>query len=312
MKAVVTGGAGFIGHHLVAGLLEQGHEVAVIDDFSTGLRERLAPFRGRISVAEGSILDAAALDTAFSGCEVVFHEAAIASVARSFAEPRLTEDVNVGGTIEVLLAAARSSVRRVVFAGSSAVYGVPEGPPSSERDRTRPTSPYGASKLAAEYYLHSLGELHGIETAVLRYFNVYGPGQDPTAEYAAVIPRFIAAVLDGRRPTIYGSPDISRDFVHVDDVVDANLLAAGTSSPPRGTWNVASGSRTSLGELLQAVAAATGRDVEPLLETPRPGDIAHSQASIALAQQELGYTVGVPLREGISRLVAWFREAPAI
>ena len=246
MRAAVTGGAGFIGHHLVAALLARGDQVSVIDDFSTGQHSRLQPVDVRVLVTEGSVLDPAALDRALGGCEVVFHHAAIASVARSLVAPRLTNDVNTNGTIEVMLAAARHGVRRVVLAGSSAVYGVPEELPCRESQRPTPLSPYGAGKLAAEHYAHSLGVLHGVETAVLRYFNVYGPGQDPAAEYAAVIPRFITAVLDGRRPIINGSADIARDFVYIDDVVEANLLAARASSPSGITCNVASGLQTTL------------------------------------------------------------------
>jgi nucleoside-diphosphate-sugar epimerase len=174
-----------------------------------------------------------------------------------------------------------------------------------------PRSPYGASKLAAEHYIHSLGRLHGVETVVLRYFNVFGPGQDPASEYAAVVPRFITAVLDGRRPTINGSGEISRDFVYVDDVVAANLLASRAASPSGLTCNIASGSRTSLLELLRAVCVAAGRDVDPVVDLPRPGDIEHSQADISRAHQMLGYSASVPLGEGIARTLTWFRDHSA-
>jgi UDP-glucose 4-epimerase len=309
MRAAVTGGAGFIGHHLVAGLLARGDEVNVIDDFSTGWRSRLVPFGDRVTLTQGSVLDPSALDVALAGCEVVFHEAAIASVARSLLEPRVTNDVNANGTIEVMLAAARHGVRRVVFAGSSAVYGIPESLPCTENQRPAPISPYGASKLAAEHYLHSLGQLHGIETSVLRYFNVYGPGQDPAAEYAAVIPQFITAVIEGRRPTINGSGDISRDFVYIDDVVEANLLAARASSPSGLTFNIASGSQTSLRELLQVICHAANRDVEPVVGAPRPGDILHSYADVALARRELGYGPVVSLSDGIAKALRSFRAS---
>jgi UDP-glucose 4-epimerase len=309
MQAAVTGGAGFIGHRIVSGLLAQGDQVSVVDDFSTGRRDRLAALGNRVHVLEGSILDRSALDEAFSECEVVFHEAAIASVARSLDEPRLTSDVNTNGTIEVMLAAARQGVRRVVFASSSAVYGIPEELPCRESLRPDPISPYGASKLAAEHYVRSLGQFHGVETSVLRYFNVYGPGQDPMAEYAAVVPRFVTAVLDGRRPTIYGSGDISRDFVYVDDVLRANLLAARPSSPSAGIFNVASGSPTSLHELLRAVSMAAGHDVEPQMGPPRAGDIQHSQADVSLARQKLGFEATVSLDDGIARVYDSFRSA---
>lgn len=312
MRAAVTGGAGFIGHRLVEGLLTRGHQVTVIDDFSTGHRSRLAPFLDLVAVTEGSVLDPAALDEALADCEVVFHEAAIASVAQSLVAPRLTNDVNVNGTIEVMLASARQSVRRVLFAGSSAVYGLSEELPSRESQRLEPRSPYGASKLAAEHYLHALGQLLGVQTVVLRYFNVYGPGQDPASEYAAVVPRFITAVLEGRRPVVNGTGSISRDFVYVDDVVEANLLASRASSPSGLTCNIASGSRTSLRELLQAVCTAAERDVDPIFGPPRPGDIQHSQADISVARQALGYAVSVPLGQGIARTLHWFRDHPAL
>lgn len=308
MRTLVTGGAGFIGHHLVRGLLARGDHVNVIDDFSSGQRSRLEPLRGHIGLTEGSILDSAALDHAVAGCEVVFHEAAIASVAQSLDEPRLTCDVNIGGTIEVMLAAARHGVRRVVFAGSSSVYGIPEELPCRERHRPDPQSPYGASKLAAEHYVHLLGGLHGVETVVLRYFNVFGPGQDPASEYAAVVPRFITAVIEARSPIVNGSGETSRDFIYIDNVVDANLLAARTSSPSPLTCNIASGSRQDLLELLEAICSAAGRRVDPVFGPPRPGDIRHSQADISMAREKLGYDVTVPFNEGISRTVAWYQD----
>jgi len=311
MRILVTGGAGFIGHHLVRGMLAQGHEVNVIDDFSTGQRSRLDLLRDRFALTEGSILDPAALDEAVAGCEVIFHEAAIASVERSLAEPRMTNEVNASGTIEVMLAAARHRVRRVVFAGSCAAYGIPEDLPCRESQRPDPRSPYGASKLAAEHYVHALGELHGIETVVLRYFNVFGPGQDPASEYAAVVPRFVTAVLEDRRPTINGRGVISRDYIYVDNVVEANLLASRPSSPSALTCNVAGGSRHSLIELLQTICDVAGRRADPVFGPPRRGDIQHSQADISLARQALGYEVAVPFTEGIARTVAWYRDQGA-
>jgi len=312
VRILVTGGAGFIGHHLVRGLLARGDVVNVIDDFSTGDRSRLVPFGGQITLTEGTILDPAALDEAVAGCDVILHEAAIASVARSLTAPRLTNEVNASGTIEVMLAAARHRVRRVVFAGSSAVYGIPEQLPCRESQRPDPRSPYAASKLAAEHYVHTLGELHGVETVVLRYFNVFGPGQDPASEYAAVVPRFATAVLAGRRPVVYGNGEISRDYIYVDDVVDANLRASRPSSPSPLTCNVACGSRYSLLELLQTICDAAGRPMDPAFGPPRPGDILHSQADISVAGQALGYKVAVPFKEGIARTVAWYRDQATV
>lgn len=311
MKALVTGGGGFIGHHLVRGLLERGHDVAVIDDFSTGDKARLEPIRDHISIIEGSIIDPGALDLAAASCEVIFHEAAIPSVARSLVDPHRSNRVNVTGTIEVMLAAARNGVRRVVYAGSSSVYGVPESLPCRESFRPAPESPYGVSKLAAEHYVRTLGRLHGVETVTLRYFNVFGPGQDPSSEYAAVVPRFVTAVLEGRRPSIYGAGDVSRDFTFVDNVIDANLLAAEASRPSGITCNVACGDRHTLLELLDAICKAAGRPADPIFSPPRPGDIVHSLADISVAERELGYTAAVQFEEGIERTVAWYRDRTA-
>jgi UDP-glucose 4-epimerase len=308
VRVLVTGGAGFIGHHLVGGLLGRGDQVTVIDDLSTGFRARLDRFIHDITFVEGSILDRTALDRAVAGNEVILHEAAIPSVARSLETPELTNEVNVTGTIQVMLAAARHGVRRVVFAGSSSIYGVPESLPCRETMRPAPRSPYGASKIAAEHYLHALGEIHGVETVVLRYFNIFGPGQDPASEYSAVVPRFVTAILEDRRPTVNGTGDVSRDFTYIDNVVAANLLASLASSPSPLTCNVACGTRYSLLELLEAIADIAGRQIDPVFGPPRRGDIRDSEADIAVAHEALGYEVKVPFREGIARTVAWYRD----
>jgi UDP-glucose 4-epimerase len=310
MRVLITGGAGFIGHHLVHAVLARGDEVTVLDDLSNGSVARLSDVAGEIAFVHGSVVDEAAVREAMRDVEVVFHLAAIASVAQSWQAPRRTDEVNVGGTIEVALAAAAHGVRRVVFAGSSAVYGNPARLPCREQQRPDPQSPYGAGKLAAEHYLHALGQELGVETAVLRYFNVFGPGQDPASEYSAVVPRFITAVLAGRRPTIYGSGEISRDFIHVDNVVAANLLAAAADAPSGLTCNIASGLRTSLLELLAAIGQATGRSVEPIFGPPRAGDVLHSQGDISLAKRVLGYRVRAPFAEGIADTVRWYQGQP--
>lgn len=311
MKALVTGGAGFIGHHIVGALLDGGHDVVVMDDFSTGLRDRLEPVATRIRLVEGSILDSARLREAVADCDVVFHEAALASVERSFADPVRTNEVNVAGTVEVVLASARAGVRRVVFAASSSVYGVPAELPCREAMTPAPESPYGVSKLASEYYLHTLGRHLHVETVALRYFNVFGPGQDPHSHYAAVIPLFITAVLDGRPPMVNGDGSVTRDFTYVDNVVAANLAAADATAASGETMNVACGSRTSLLELLAAIYRAAGRSVEPEFGPARLGDIQHSMADITKARELLGYEPSVSFADGIRRTVEWYRASRA-
>ena len=308
MTWLLTGGAGYIGGHVARRLRQSGHAVVILDDFSTGFPSRLEPYRDRINVVEGSVLDERALDQAFADAATIFHQAAIPSVARSVTDPRATNEANVAGTVEVMLAAARHGARRVVYAGSSSVYGPNPELPCRETALPAPASPYATSKLAGEHYVHSLGMLHGVETVVLRYFNVFGPGQDPASHYAAVIPRFIVAALGGERPTINGSGDISRDFTYVDNVVRANILAASPSAPSGLTCNVACGARHTLLELLEAIGDAVGSAIEPRIGPVRVGDVPHSHADISLARQALGYDVVVPFDQGIAWTVAWYRQ----
>jgi UDP-glucose 4-epimerase len=310
MRVLVTGGAGFIGHHLVRALVERGDHVTVLDDLSTGRISRLHSLLHHVDFIEGSILDRRLLDRAMAGVEIVFHEAALASVAKSIADPRITNEVNVTGTVQVMRSASRHGVRRVVFAGSSAVYGTPRTLPCSEVQRPSPTSPYGVSKLAGELYTHVIGGSSGLETVVLRYFNVYGPGQDPASEYAAVIPAFITTVTADARPTIHGTGDISRDFVYVDDVVAANLSAGLASTPTGLTCNIATGVETTLIQLLGEIAGAAGRTVEPIYGPPREGDIPASVGDITVAREAFGYEVTVSLHDGIARTVDWYRQRP--
>jgi UDP-glucose 4-epimerase len=312
MRALVTGGAGFIGHHLVRALLERGDGVAVIDDFSTGLRERLVPFQDRIRLVEGDIRDAAALDRAIEGCSVVFHEAALASVARSILDPRLSNDVGTSGTIEVMLAASRAGARRVVFAGSSSVYGDSPEMPRRESQLPNPRSPYATSKLAAEFYVHALGALHGIESVVLRYFNIFGPGQDPNSEYSAVIPKWVTAALRGEPVIVHGDGTQSRDFTFIENVVSANLLAGETPGVSGVTCNIGCGGRYSLLDLLAAIGDCLGYPLEPIFEPPRAGDVPHSQADISVAETRLGYRVLVPFAEGIERTVRAYKQQEQI
>ena len=308
MKVLVTGGAGFIGHHVVAGLVARGDSVVALDDLSTGDARRLEPLAGRIRLIEGDIRDPAALAEALASVEVVLHQAAVPSVARSVADPARTNSVNVDGTVALMVAAGAAGVRRVVLAGSSSVYGSRGALPRQEDQPTDPRSPYAASKLAAEHYVHTIGQIRGIETVVLRYFNVYGPGQDPRSEYAAVVPRFVTAALRDERPMIYGDGTQSRDFTHVDNVVGANLAAADRAGVTGSTVNIACGGRYTLLELLASIGAAVGRMPDPEFLPTRAGDVPFSQADITRARAILGYQVVMPFEAGIERTVEWYRE----
>jgi UDP-glucose 4-epimerase len=308
VRVLVTGGAGFIGHHLAMALVARGDDVVILDDFSTGQRERLDRV-GASRVVEADLRAGPGLADALRDREVVFHLAAIASVAKSVEDPETTNAVNVDATLRLMVESGRAGVRRVIVASSSAVYGPEASLPSRESDRPDPGSPYATSKLAAEHYVHNLGASSGIETVALRFFNVFGPGQDPKAEYAAVVPRFIVAALGHDQPTIYGDGLQSRDFIHVDDVVAANLCAAATPDVAGLTVNVGSGESRSLIDLLGAVAAAAGRKLSPAFEPARPGDVRDSRADITLAASRLGFWPRVSFDEGIRQTMEWYREA---
>ncbi|MHC4165037.1 MAG: SDR family oxidoreductase [Planctomycetota bacterium] len=305
--ALVTGGAGFIGSHLVERLVADGWSVRVLDDFSSGREEHLVHVAGQVDVVRGDVRDARAVDAAVRGAEVVFHQAAIPSVPLSIAEPIRTQAVNVEGTLRVLEAARRAGTRRVIYAASCAVYGDAPELPKRETLPPHPLSPYALQKYAGEAYCRLYAELRGLETMALRYFNVYGPRQDPKGDYAAVIPRFITACLAGAAPRIYGDGEQTRDFVMVDDVVRASLLAADAARASAAVCNVASGRRTRLNELLDLVRAHTGAEVEARYDPPRPGDVRDSVACLDRARDLLGYAPGVDLDEGLRRTVESFK-----
>lgn len=309
MRALVTGGAGFIGSHIVGRLLSLGHEVRVIDNFSTGKRENLAGFGKDVAVIEGDIRDGDAVARAVDGCDLVFHEAAIVSVPYSVEHPRETHDVNIEGTLNVLLAARNAKVRRVVFASSAAIYGEEPTLPKTEAMLPEPISPYGVEKVTAEYYLRCFTSIYGLETVALRYFNVFGPRQDPSSPYSGVISVFVNRILAGRSISIFGDGEQSRDFVYVEDVVSANILAATVPRAAGRVYNVARGERTSLLELAARLGDAA--DVRPVIEhlEPRAGDIRHSLADITRARTELGYTPEVTVADGLARLVRHVRGA---
>jgi UDP-glucose 4-epimerase len=308
MKYLVTGGAGFIGSHLAAELATRlsakDDEVIVLDNFSTGKRENLSGLPVRIIT--GDVRDIACIRSALSGVDTVFHQAAICSVARSMENPIETHDVNATGTLNVLEAARREGVRRVILASSSAVYGDSEILPKHEDMDTAPLSPYAISKLIGELYCRLYWGSFGLETVVLRYFNVFGPRQDPNSDYAAVIPKFLHALINEARPDVYGDGSQTRDFTYVKDIVDANLAAAVSPSAAGEVLNIACGDRRSLLELLNQLEETMQCDATPLFHARRAGDIWHSQASIKKAQEILNYSPQIDFAEGLKETVTWF------
>jgi len=307
MRALVTGGAGFIGSHLVERLLGLGHEVRVVDDFSTGKRENVAPFvkeGGKLEVVEADIRNGWKMRELADGCEVIFHEAAIVSVPYSVEHPQETHDVNLQGTLNVLEAARHAKTRRLVFASSAAVYGDAPGLPKHEGMLPTPIAPYGLEKLTSEHYLSIFARLYGVETVSLRYFNVFGPRQDPTSAYSGVISIFADRARRGEPVTIFGDGTAYRDFVYVDDVVEANILAARAPGVSGRAFNVGRGERTTLHDLVKMIGRVFGRDLEVKHAPVRAGDIAESLADISLARKDLGYAPKVPVEEGLRRLLA--------
>jgi nucleoside-diphosphate-sugar epimerase len=307
-KVLITGGAGFIGSHLARALEARDHNVRVLDDFSSGKRSNLADLDGRVEIVEGSILDEATLERAMDGVEIVYHEAAIPSVPRSIAAPMASHQANATGTLGVLEAARRKSVRRVIYAGSSSAYGETPTLPKVESMATAPLSPYAVSKLAGEHYCQVYARAFGLETVVLRYFNVFGPRQDPNSQYAAVIPRFVTSVLEGRPPVIFGDGTQSRDFCFIDNVIEANLLAADARDASGQVFNVACGRATDLNNVVALIATALGTSVEPTYETGRVGDVKHSLADISAARRVLGYTAAVSFEDGLQRTIEWYKR----
>lgn len=304
---LVTGGAGFIGSHVVEALVERGHQVRVLDDFSTGDRANLDGVVDRIDLIEGDITDPETVRRATRGAEVVFHQAALASVPRSVANPVATHRACVDGTLNVLLAARDAGVRRVVYAASSSAYGNSARLPKSEGDPTGPLSPYAVAKLAGEQYCAAFSEVYRLETVRLRYFNVFGPRQSPESAYAAVIPLFIQALTTGKRPVIHGDGTQSRDFTFVADVVQANLLAADAPGVSGRVYNVACGRRTTLLELVDHLNAMLGTRIAPTHTPPRAGDVQHSEADIQRACAELGYRPTTDVPAGLRRCLEWWR-----
>lgn len=303
---LVTGGAGFIGSHIVRALARRGERVRVFDIALANGADRLGDVLADVELIAGDIRDEAALKQAMRGVEVVFHQAAVASVPRSIAEPELTHAMNLTGTLNVLVAAQHAGARRVVLASSSAVYGLLPGSPKSESMPVQPLSPYAAHKVASEQYCQVWHRLHGLESVALRYFNVFGPMQDPLSEYAAVIPKFITTVLSGHEPTIFGDGEQSRDFIYIADVVEANLRAAEQPAAAGQIFNVGTGASVTLNQLIAELSRIVGRDITPVYTTDRPGDIRESVADISRLTTVLGYQPATPFSAGLARTVAAF------
>jgi UDP-glucose 4-epimerase len=305
---LVTGGAGFIGSHITEALLRRGGHVRVLDNLATGRAINLDPFRSEIEWIEADIRDADAVMRAAKGADVVIHQAALPSVQRSVLDPHTSNAVNVTGTLNVLSAAQAGGVRRVVFASSSSVYGDTPTLPKVESMPPSPRSPYAVSKLAGEHYCLVWAEVYRVPAIALRYFNVFGPRQDPRSDYAAVIPRFATALLAGQAPTIYGDGEQSRDFTYVDNVVSANLTAADAPAEISGAFNVATGDRISLLDLVARLNRLIGSDIQPLHAPARAGDVRHSQAGIEAIRAAIGWQPVITFDEGLRRTVEHFRH----
>lgn len=306
---LVTGGCGFIGSHLVEGLLARGHSVRVLDDLSTGYEANLAPFLakdpGRLQLIRGSITKAGEVRQALAGCDTVFHLAALPSVTKSVENPMLSHDICATGTMQLLDEARRAKVRRLVYAASSSAYGDQPGLLRTEADPLLPLSPYAAAKLAGEHYCKCCTAVYGIETVRLRFFNVFGPRQDAKSPYSGVIALFIAAMNQGKVPIIFGDGLQTRDFVYVENVVQALILAADASAASGNVYNIGNGQGVTLIDLMRDLNELLATSIQPKFEPARAGDIRHSAADISLARRDLGYEPGVSFREGLARTLKW-------
>jgi len=309
MRYLVTGGAGFIGSNMVDELVRRGHSVTVLDDLSAGKESNLADVRARIDFQQGSITDLPTVEAACRGVDCVIHLAARTSVPRSVADPLETNRINIDGTLNVLVAARMAKVRRFVYAASSSAYGETPTLPKVETMKPEPISPYGVTKYAGELYAQAFGHSYGLENACVRYFNVFGPRQDPTSPYSGVLSRFMLAVIEGQQPVVFGDGEQSRDFTYVENVVDETLRACEAPGASGKVFNGGTGARITLNEVLKLLGKITGKKIEAKYVPPRTGDIRDSQADISLARKVLGYEPRVLFEEGLQRTWAWYKSA---
>lgn len=312
IQSLVTGGAGFIGSHMVRALLNKGHSVRVLDNLSTGKKENLSQIAQKIEFIEGDLVDAATVREAVKGIDTIFHMGAMPSVVRSIEEPLLVHQTNATGTLLLLLAAREAKIKRVVYSSSSSVYGDQPISPKKEDMNLNPLSPYALTKLTGEYYCSIFYHIYNVPTVSLRYFNVFGPRQDPNSLYSAVIPRFIDRVIQGKSPVIYGDGKQTRDFTYVEDVIQANLAASQASSKALGkTYNIAGGKSISLLQLLEEIKKILHSNIPPIFEAPRPGDVRDSLACIERAKKDLGFSPKYTFQAGLEKTVRYFLEKDA-
>src|ERR1051326_3135471 len=307
--ALVTGGAGFIGSHIASALVQRGERVRIIDDLSTGYLQNIAAIGGKVDFVQASLTDTKILGNALENVELVFHEAAIPSVPRSVQSPAETHEASVNGTFSLLLAAREKRVRRVIYAASSSAYGDQSESPKREAMRPDPLSPYAVAKLVGEYYCQVFSRVYSLETVALRYFNVFGPRQDPSSQYSGVVSRFISALFSGEQPIIYGDGEQSRDFTYVSNVIKANLLAAESVAAVGRVINVANGRSVTINQVLELLKQLTGKtDVTAEYAAPRAGDVRDSLADLTLARSLLGYEPSVNLEEGMRLTLDWWKS----
>lgn len=305
---LVTGGAGFIGSNIAEQLVKNGEKVRIIDNLSTGKKENLNSFKNDVEFVQGDLRYLNTVMEVMKGVDYVLHQAALPSVPRSVQTPIESNDNNTNGTLNILYAAKESGVKRVVYAASSSAYGESPTLPKVETMKPSPLSPYAVNKLVGEYYCSVFNYVYGLETVVLRYYNVFGPRQDPSSYYSAVIPKFIKALLEGKSPVIFGDGEQSRDFTYIDNVVSANLLACKAPDAVGEVMNMACGERITLNDLVKILQKILNVNIAPTYDPPRPGDIKHSLADIEKAKKLLGYKVIVPMKEGLEKTAAWFKN----